>query len=367
MRKIFLIIILMMIFPQTILASEVMSEEFEYDIHRARVVSVENVQKVENGISTTTQNIEAKIISGDKKGEEVELINVLTGNDVYDIRLNERDVISLNYDGEQFHFLGYDNIRALTFLIITFIALLVIIGGIKGVKSLIALIITLTLILTILIPMLLRGYNPIWVSILVCTLSTLITFLIISGKNKKTLTAVLGTVTGLFFAGIIAYIFGAMSNVTGFSSNDATMLLYLPNQIEFNFKGLLFAGIIIGALGAAMDVSISIASALTEIISQNKSTTPKQIIKSGFNIGKDIMGTMINTLVLAYTGGALTTLIVFVGLNTSFYHIINLDFVATEVIRAIAGSIGLLVAIPATIFYFVLFEYGKERLNEKNN
>jgi len=170
----------------------------------------------------------------------------------------------------------------------------------------------------------------------------------------------------LVLGGLIAYIFGIVARLSGFSSPDASMLLYLPDAIAFDFRGLLFAGIIIGALGAAMDVAISIASSLTELQRENPNISAKNMIKAGFNIGHDIMGTMINTLVLAYAGGALTMLLLFVGFGTSFHHIVNLDFFATEVVRAVAGSIGLLFAIPITIAAFVTIPWKERSEHEKN-
>ncbi len=130
------------------------------------------------------------------------------------------------------------------------------------------------------------------------------------------------------------------------------MLFHLPHDIVFDFKGLLFAGIIIGALGATMDVAISIASALTELQAENPKIERKKLIASGFNVGRDVMGTMINTLVLAYVGGKITVILLFVGFQINFYHIISLDFMAAEFLRAAAGSIGLLFAIPLTIIAY---------------
>lgn len=357
-----LLIVLLVFIPINVFATSGVSEEFTYDLYRARILDVETTTEVINGVKSVSQIATAEIINRDKKGEEVEIYNFLSGDPVYDMELKENTIATINYDGSEFHFIGYDNFRPMVLLVALFAGLLLLIGGIKGMKALVALIITISLIVAVMVPLLLRGLSPIFVSVLISSIATLLTFLIISGRNKKTLIATLGTTTGLISGGAIAYIFGMLFRLTGFSSNDATMLLYLPNQINFDFRGLLFAGIIIGALGASMDVSISIASSLNELKVQKPNIKANELVKSGFNIGKDIMGTMINTLVLAYVGGSLTTLLIFVGFNTSFYHIANLDFFATEVVRAVAGSVGLLIAIPATIMFFVIFNFKKEEI-----
>ena len=126
------------------------------------------------------------------------------------------------------------------------------------------------------------------------------------------------------------------------------MLLYIPQGIQFEFKDLLFAGIILGALGAVMDVSVSIASAIEEIYKANRKLSQKELFLSGMNIGKDMMGTMSNTLILAYTGSSIPLLLLFMAYETSIVKIINLDIIATEIVRSLSGSIGLILTIPIT-------------------
>ncbi len=253
-----------------------------------------------------------------------------------------------------FYFHSYEKTNHIIVLMMFFILFVIIFGGLKGFKVLISLAITISLILFGLIPLLLKGYNPIVLSITTCMLAAILTFIITNGFTKKTLSAIIGVIGGLLIGGLIAYIFGILARITGFSSENAQMLQYLPSGVVFDFKGLLFAGIIIGALGACMDVAISIASALNEIESYNPCINKLDLIKSGFNIGKDIMGTMVNTLVLAYTGSSLAMILLFMGFNKSITEIINLDSIATETIRTISGSMGLLFAIPFTIFAYIV-------------
>ncbi len=360
--KILLVICILFLMP-TLEAQPIISEEYQYDLYRGRVVEVEEKTIFEDDERKIIQEATVKIINRDKKNREIKIINTLTGDPVYDMPLTKGAYVMLHYESDNFYFISYDNTRPMIVLFLIFLVSLIVIGGIKGIKALLALAITISLIIGVMIPLLLKGISPILASIFICTMATIITFVIIAGVNKKSISAIVGTTGGLILGGLIAYAFGNLARLSGFSSTDASMLLYLPNAPLFDFRGLLFAGIIIGALGAAMDVAISIASALSELQKENPKIETKNLIKSGFNIGRDVMGTMINTLVLAYVGGTITVMLLFVGFDISFYHVINLDFVATEVVRAVAGSIGLLFAIPITILSYVMIPWRKYEKN----
>jgi uncharacterized membrane protein len=198
------------------------------------------------------------------------------------------------------------------------------------------------------LPAFFRGYDPILTTILVSTIVSIISFSIISGRNLKTLAAIIGTTGGVLVAGILAYITGSAAQLTGFSDEEMQSLLFIPQQINYDYQGILFSGMIIGALGAVMDVGMSIASAIEEIKLANPSVGTWSLIRAGMNVGRDIMGTMADTLILAYTGGAIPLMLVFMAYNTSLIKIINLDLIATEVVRALSGSIGLIIAVPIT-------------------
>ena len=334
-----------------------LAEEFQVNLYRARVLAIADEIQIRG---TTIQIASIRILNGDLRGTEATIRNTVVDN-AYAIRLRAGDRISvhteLNADNEPvFFFQNYDRTRPLAFLFIFFTACVIALGRLKGVKALLSLTLTISLILFGLIPLLLRGYNPIVLSILACMLSAIITFGICFGTGKKSISAIIGVSGGLLVGGLIAHFFGIFARISGFSHGDAQMLQYLPGGYVFDFRGLLFAGIIISALGACLDVAISISSALTEVKSHNPDIGQKELIGSGFNIGKDIMGSMVNTLVLAYTGSSLATILIFAGFERGFIEIINLDSIATEIVRAIAGSLGLLFAIPITIFAFVLLD-----------
>lgn len=241
------------------------------------------------------------------------------------------------------------------FIIGLFIFLLILIGGKNGIKTILSLLITIAVIVFCYIPMIIKGFNPILSSIIISVIAIILTLLIISGKNKKTLVSIIGTSLGVICSCVLSIIFGKMSHLTGLSSDSAISLAYIPNFRTLNYQGILFGTIIIGALGAIMDVAISISSSLWELTQVNNNITKKEMIISGMNIGKDMMGSMSNTLILAYVGTTLHLIILFIVYKIQFVEIINLDSISTEIIRAMAGSIGLILTIPFTVFVGTYF------------
>ena len=222
------------------------------------------------------------------------------------------------------------------------------IGELKGIKAIVTLGLTAVIITKIFFPLILAGNDPIIVSILLCICIIIVTLFIIGGINRKNISAIIGTTGGVLLAGALALTFGLMTRLTGLGNQEAQMLQFIPQEISFNFQGLLFAGIIIGALGAVMDVGISIASAINEVKVATPGIKTKGLIKAGMNVGRDIMGTMSNTLILAYTGGSIHLIILFMFYEIPIVEIINQDLIASEIVRALAGSIGLVFTVPFT-------------------
>jgi uncharacterized membrane protein len=203
------------------------------------------------------------------------------------------------------------------------------------------------------------GENAIRNSIIAAALIIVGTFIIIgNGINKKILTAALGTLGGVLTAGIVAVIFNKLAKMTG-ASEEAIQLSVNMLSVDFNFRHLLFAGIIISALGACMDVGMSIASSLDEIKMKNPDITWKELFMSGMNIGKDIIGTMSNTLILAYVGSSITLILLFMASDMNIVEILNKETIAEQIVSAIAGSIGVIYTVPITSFVYSIFNRDK--------
>ncbi|QEK13323.1 YibE/F family protein [Crassaminicella thermophila] len=307
------------------------------------------------GFTEKYQLVKLEVTSGKYKGKVFEIENNIADNYGFAIAVKKGDKVIVNIeeneDGNVDVFITeYMRQHYIIYLSILFILLIVVIGRTKGIKAVITLTLTMVAILKILLPMILKGVNPIPLTIAISISITVITMFFIGGFNSKTIAAIIGTSGGVLIAGLVAYYIGSQVKLTGLSSEEAIMLMDIPQGIVFDFKSLLFSGIIMGALGAVMDIGMSISSAMEEIHNANKTLTRKELFSAGMNVGKDVMGTMTNTLILAYTGSSIPLLLLFMAYETSIVKILNLDIIATEVIRSLAGSIGLVLTIPLTAF-----------------
>ena len=240
--------------------------------------------------------------------------------------------------------------------------ILIAFSGFKGLRSLVALLITCAIIFFGFIPLLLEGYNIMLLAVAASVIVTIITLIIVCGVDIKALSAIIGTTLGFLIAGLLAFIMQKLMNMTGLTDTFANVLYY-HNKLDMN--GVMFAAIIIGALGATMDVGVSIASSLEEIIAhRHGDITHKEIIKSGMKIGGDIMGTMTNTLILAYVGSSLPIIILIYVNSTQIQYTLSWELFSSEFVRAIAGSIGLVCTVPATAIVTALL-HTKRRMKKE--
>ena len=326
--------------------------------YRGKILEVisEEKQEIEGGLESRLQVLRVRITNGPFKGEIIEVNNLLEDSGAYNIEVGKGDQIFIipQFDSEANIVNSYitETIKDKYIIIITvlFTIILIVIGRFKGLRAAITLAITAAAVIKILLPLILKGYNPILISVVIGIAITIITLLIISGINRKTLSTIIGTSSGILIGGILALIFGNLSNLTGLSSEEARMLAYIPQDISFDFRGILFSGIILASLGAVMDVSMSISSSMFEIAKADPTIKKNDLISAGMNVGRDIIGTMSNTLILVYIGSLLPLILLFLAYDIPFIEIINKDIIASEIIRALSGTIGLIVAIPITVF-----------------
>lgn len=309
-------------------------------------------------LTSNVQVVEVKIISdGPFKDQVIETeydLSMSFSQNAENVRLKPGDevlmIIELDDRGDMTASFIYSVARDkyLLLLLIIFSVVILAVGRFKGLKALISLALTILALIYILVPLILRGVDPVFVSIWVCIGITGITLLLVSGYNRKTLAAVIGTSGGVVAAGLLAQLIGGLAKLSGLGDEESQMLMFIPQNISFNYRGLLFAGILIGALGAAMDVAMSMSSAMFEIKDVNPGIKKSAHIRAGMNIGRDMIATMSNTLILAYAGGSLQLLLLLMAYQVPFYEIINQDGYASEIVRSFAGSIGLILTIPIT-------------------
>lgn len=356
-----LAILLFVIFLLSGFASAQTGEQYEEDLSRgypteivrAKVVDVSEYEEIEDDwFYSGRQLVTVKILTGRFQGYVKVIENYFTGIPHRDLPVKAGDQVLLLLELDQGRLRSvtlYDYVRDqyLYIMIGVFVFTVILIGRTKGLKALLTLAVMGFVVFQWILPLTLKGYNPLWLTVLFATLITVMTLGIISGIKVRTAAAIVGTIGGVLAAGIFATLFGKLARLTG-CNQDAQMLLFNISSADVDLRGLTFAGIILGALGAVMHVAMSIAASVQESRAANPLLTYKGLYQAGLKVGKDLLGTMVNTLVLAYIGGALPLLLLFAVNGMSNLSVINLDIIATEIIRTIAGSFGLLVAIPVT-------------------
>lgn len=242
------------------------------------------------------QQLNVEILTGEFKGQEIEVVgynyvDAYYSNSNFWFKEGERITIGLQVENGEItraYPIGYTRDVPTYILGGLFIALLLFFGKMKGLKSVITLGLTVFILFKFMIPYLLEGYNPVLLVLVTGAIVTTLTFLIVSGISRKTFAAITGTVGGLGAAAFISFLFMSLMKLSGFHGEEEVMLGMLDSEQSIYLSGLLLAGIIIGALGAVMDVAISIASSLEEIKRNHKKATYKDLFKSGMNVGGDI-------------------------------------------------------------------------------
>lgn len=318
---------------------------------KAKVVEVidENMQDNDDvGYRTGNQTLKVKILSGKFKGKELEATNYVSYTGGIDASVGDTIVVYLAESGEHIVSTVYTDYRfpAVAGFILVFIFIICLIGGKQGVRSILGLAFTFISILFLFIPMLYKGYSPFFASIFIVAITTIVTMLFISGFSCKTLCAIIGTVAGVVVSGISAQLFGLAANISSLNMESAEDLIVISRSTGLQVGGLLFAGILIASLGAVMDVAMSISSTIQEIYDKNPTLTTRELLESGMRVGRDMMGTMSNTLILAFTGGAIPTMLFIMAYNTSFNQFMNTYSIGIEVMQGVAGSLGIVMSVP---------------------
>ena len=311
------------------------------------VRSVEYVD-IDNSITQTKQSLQIELLSGNFKGEVITLDNMLTGNPYYDINIRKGSKVVLhaedNGNGIEYSIEDIKRSGSLVWLSLLFCALLIYVGKRKGLYSLVSILITVILITNCLTPLILFGINPIFASIIICIISTAATMYLVGGFNAKSTAAAVGAVLSIIFAALLSGLTMYMAHLTGFAGENS-MYLYSSHP-ELNFVGITISAMILATLGAVMDVAMSISSTINEIYETDNTKSIKELFLSGMNVGRDIIGTMANTLILVYLGGSLPLLLL--AGNIDLQKFINLNQVVTEIASALIGSIAIVICVPFT-------------------
>jgi len=324
----------------------------QIETYEARIVKILEDREIElEGVTQPYQKLEAIILNKDKKGQ---ILIIENGNlplaNVVKYKEDDKVLVNAAQDlaGEEMYVI-IDSVRtdSLILLGIIFILMTMLVTKLRGVMALLSLVASFLVIFYFLLPKIYEGWDPVLTASLASAVIIPITFYMSHGFNKKTSVAVLGTLIALIITGLMAKIFIELSSLQGMSSEEAGFLAGIKKG-AVDMRGLLLAGIMIGALGVLDDVTVSQSSIVQQLREASDKLKPKEIYAKAMKVGQDHITSMINTLILVYTGVSLPLLLIFVDNPHPFGEIVNYEFIAEEIVRTLVGSIGLILAVPIT-------------------
>ena len=329
---------------------------------KAKVVKILQDNLEENGTRVGEQKVRVRMLTGVRKGEELDI----TSSSGYlfgaACKPGMKVIVMQSVAGDSTVASVYTQDREGVIYIFALIYLLVLclIGGKQGIKGCLGLVFTFFCVIFVYLPLVYLKYSPFWTAVFVCFITTLVTMYLIGGPTRKTCAATLGTLIGVILAGVSAWCFSKASGISGYNVSDIETLMTLWNTNRIQVGGLLFSGLLISCLGAVMDVAMSISSAIDEIYRQNLSLSRKELFKAGLRVGRDMMGTDSNTLILAFAGSSVSTLLLDYSYNLPYQQIINSNNIGIAIMQGLAGSFGIVLSVPFTVLICtILFHKNK--------
>lgn len=319
-----------------------------------------------NGTRVGEQKVRVKMLTGARKGEKLDV----TSSSGYlfgaACTVGMKVVVMQSVAGETTIASVYSQDREWVIYIFALLYLLAlcVIGGKQGIKGCLGLIFTFFCVIFVYLPLVYLRFSPFWAAVFICFLTTLVTMYLIGGPTKKTCAATLGTLAGVVLAGLSAWCFSKASGISGYNVSDIETLMTLWNTNRIQVGGLLFFGLLISCLGAVMDVAMSISSAIDEIYKQNNSLTRKELFKAGMRVGRDMMGTDSNTLILAFAGSSVSTLLLDYAYDLPYQQIINSNNIGIAIMQGLAGSFGIVLSVPLTVLICTVLFHKNEAVSQ---
>lgn len=341
---------------------------------KCKVIRVTDVQtqNISGENEFVTVKFRAQALNTSLRGKTIDVLQEIDKSYAFSPKQVEQGdkilVEGYTQNGEKLYYFGdFVRITPLIWLLVIFCLLVIVFSRMQGLKTILSLGFTCLSVFVVLIPAILNGRNIYFWSIAVCVFITVMTLSIISGFNVKALCAGIGCICGVLCSGIIVLFMEQFLNMTGLLEEESVYLVQLYPDNPINLKAIIFAMIIVGAVGAVMDVSMSISSSLYELRIKSPTIQPKELMRSGFTIGRDMMGTMANTLVLAYIGSSLTCVLLLVAYNANLQQVLNKEIIVAEILQALAGSMGMLLTLPLTSVVCAAIYYQKPSKGDKSN
>jgi uncharacterized membrane protein len=322
---------------------------------KATVIEVNNDDLQVFGVVTTgSQTLSIKILTGPFKGDTVKAENILMGQMKIDKVFKMGDkvltLLQLDKDAKEIVSARAEDIYRINYELILFLLFalfLVSFARWTGFKALLSFVFTALAIWNVLIPLFLKGVNPIFISLIIVSTTTSVIILLISGFTKKGLVALSGSVAGITITSVLSIFFGSLFKIPGTVQEFSETILY-AGFTHLNYSDMFLAAIFISAAGAVMDVAMDIAASQNELIDKKPNMKTRELISSGFNIAYPVIGTMTTTLLFAYSGSFLFVFMMFMAKGTPFINILNYNFIAAEILHTLVGSFGLVLVAPVT-------------------
>ncbi|QSZ27638.1 YibE/F family protein [Aceticella autotrophica] len=331
------------------------------------IIATDNSKIVQSGIvKTGTQGLRVKILTGKFKGQEFESSNLLVGRLEIDKMFEPGDkaLITINHSGNKIiavNVIDHYRINYELILFSIFVLLLIYFGGWIGAKALLSFVFTVLMMWKILLPAFLKGFNPVIISFIVVVVLAAVTIFLVAGISKKAVTAFLGTISGVITTLIFSLLFGNLFKIHGAVVPFSETLLY-SGYAHLNLTQIFLSSIFIASVGALMDIAMDISAAIQEVVEKKPDITSREAIQSGFNVGRVVIGTMTTTLLFAYSGGYIALLMVFMAQGTPVINILNLQYVAAQILHTLVGSFGMIIVAPFTaILGGLLFTFKTKR------
>ncbi len=323
----------------------------EYETAKVQAVLEDNsyVDEDSENIRTGSMELRLIILTGRYKGDVVDVTNNFSA--LYNVYVTKGDTVTVRIDTSgvdeyQVSIYNYNRTPILIAFVLIFAVALAAIGGSQGICAFLGLAFTFVSIIFLLLPLSLKGFDPIPVTLIVVGITTLVCFYLLGGWQPKTVAAATGSICGILCAAVLGALASNLVHITTYQTDEAEALMLAAADSNLHMKGLFLCGILIAAEGAVMDIAMSVSSALEELSVKKPGITSRELFLSGLKIGRDVTGTMANTLVLAVAGSSLNMMVLIYSYQVSFTQLMNTDFVAVELIRGIAGSLGVILTVP---------------------
>lgn len=333
---------------------------------KAKVIETDNTALEPDPIDSSRYNgiqyVKVQILEGHLKGKEVDIENYLMSYANVYVKPGMKVIVSVDQpEGTEPYCIIYNYYRSpyIYVMIAVLAGLMIWIGAAKGVRAFLGLGFCLFTVMMLMLPMIYQGYSPVLASVLTVIITTTASLLLLNGISKKTMAAVISTAAGVIIAGIIFAIMSLILKVSGYNMDETEYMVLVAQNTSLKVGEVLFAGILISALGAVMDVGMSISSAVFELHEANPKMKQSQLVKSGLNIGKDMVGTMSNTLILAFVGSCIGEMLVLTSYGIKYNQFINSDFIAVEIGQGLSGTMAVILTVPVASFVASYFCHKK--------